>query len=111
MAFRVPVGVIMVADNPSERWRERVTLFKQQSQARFKAGMALHEAVLAVADRLPEGNEKTLLLRAADEFFTAEADSNEAFWHGCEQHRGKWPIDPEAAALMSQERRGGPTRS
>jgi hypothetical protein len=108
--FVVAHGGIMTPEDQCERWRERVTLFKQQAQARFAAGMALQEAALAVADQLPDGNEKALLVRAADEYFTAEVRINEAFWHGWEKHRAKWPIDSEAGSVISQERRGGPTR-
>jgi len=98
-----------VPKNEAERWRERLGLFKQQSQARFEAGMTLHDAVCGAADQLPESEEKARLLRAADEFLAAETRSNEAFWRDWEEHRAKWSADLEAD--MARKDRGGPTKS
>jgi len=86
----------MTPEDEVEKWRERVGLFKRQSEAQFGAWMDLWGVVGQVIERLPDGEEKSLLQRGIDEYLAADKKANQEFWQGWEAHKARWVSDSKS---------------
>jgi hypothetical protein len=74
----------------SEKWRERVGLFKRKAEAEGQAWWELWSTMTELIAQLPDSDNKSQMQRALDNRLNAFNTANQDFMAGWETHKAKW---------------------